>query len=312
MKATIIIPTYNVEKYIEQCINSVILQTEKDIEIILIDDCSSDSTTKIIEEYAKNDTRINLIINEKNSGPSHSRNKGLQAAKGKFIAFLDSDDWWDEERLEKMLQHVENFNADMICDDQKLINDNEEKHWGTIFKNGKVYLNKPLNFTASYFINHDLGLKPLIRREFIEQNQIRFDENLRYGEDYLLFLNCLMLGANAYLIPEAYYYYRAREGSLVTKNMDLLKQTLNTTENMLNNPFYNKDHEVKRALENRKKRIIEAIEYYSFTQPIKDGDYLQGIKSFIRSPRGAFLIIKRLPRVLNNRIIRKFKRNEAE
>ena len=95
MKVSIIIPVYNVEKYISQCLDSAINQSLKDIEIIIVDDCGSDKSMDIAKEYAKNDSRIKIIKNSQNQGPFTSRNNAVLAANGEYLVFLDSDDFLD-------------------------------------------------------------------------------------------------------------------------------------------------------------------------------------------------------------------------
>ena len=94
---SIIIPTYNTEKYIEKCIQSVLEQTYTDYEIIIVDDCSTDNSMDVVARFK--DPRIKVIKNEINRGPSYSRNRGIQLSKGDFIALLDSDDWWDSKQI---------------------------------------------------------------------------------------------------------------------------------------------------------------------------------------------------------------------
>ncbi len=94
VKVSIIIPVYNVEKYISQCLESAINQSLKDIEIIIVDDCGSDKSMDIAQEYAKNDNRIKIIKNRQNQGPFTSRNNAVLAANGEYLVFLDSDDFF--------------------------------------------------------------------------------------------------------------------------------------------------------------------------------------------------------------------------
>ena len=103
---SIIMPAYNCEKYITEAIASVINQTYQNWELIVIDDCSQDNTVNIVKRLALEDTRINLYQNERNVGVSKTRNKGLSIAKGQWIAFLDSDDCWASEKLEKQMEFI--------------------------------------------------------------------------------------------------------------------------------------------------------------------------------------------------------------
>ena len=112
-KISVIIAVYNVEKYLRQCLDSVVNQTLKDIEIICIDDGSTDNSPKILERYANKDDRIK-IITQQNQGQSVARNKGIEVAKGKYISFQDSDDVWLPQKLEKQITKAIETNADVI------------------------------------------------------------------------------------------------------------------------------------------------------------------------------------------------------
>ena len=111
---TIIVPIYNVEQYLPKCIDSIINQTYQNLEIILVDDCSTDGTYKILEDYAKKDNRIKLIRNEKNLQNAETRNVGIRVATGKYLYFIDSDDWIDSDYIENMVEAAEKSEADVV------------------------------------------------------------------------------------------------------------------------------------------------------------------------------------------------------
>lgn len=125
-KISVIIPIYNVEKYLEKCLKSVINQTYKDLEIICVDDCSPDNSNKIVQEYLKKDSRIKLIKREKNGGISAARNSGLKITTGEYIYFLDSDDWIDLDYLEKMVSAIKENNVDVVLN-TKIVKEEERK-----------------------------------------------------------------------------------------------------------------------------------------------------------------------------------------
>lgn len=112
-KVSVVIPVYNVENYLEKCINSVISQTEKDIDIVLVDDGSTDNSPNICDKFATSDSRIN-VIHKKNGGPSSARNEGIKAAKSEYIMFLDSDDYFENETIELAYSKACEVNADMV------------------------------------------------------------------------------------------------------------------------------------------------------------------------------------------------------
>ena len=113
-KISIIVPVYNVEKYLERCINSLVHQTMKEIQIILVDDGSTDKSPSICDDYAKKDKRI-LVIHKENEGQGIARNYGLARASGEYVCFLDSDDYYELDTCEKLYEILKETNADMCC-----------------------------------------------------------------------------------------------------------------------------------------------------------------------------------------------------
>ena len=132
VSVSIIIPTFNSEKYIAQAIESVLHQTFTNFEIILVDDASQDSTLRIVRSF--NDPRIKILANKQNRGVSYSRNRGIKEAQGKWIGLLDSDDWYAPQRLEKLLSAAAITNSDLVADNLFFIEDQQINCWSTLLK----------------------------------------------------------------------------------------------------------------------------------------------------------------------------------
>lgn len=113
-KVSVIIPIYNVDQYLTKCLESVINQTYKNLEIICVNDCSSDNSYTILEEYFQKDNRIKIIYREKNGGLSAARNSGLDVATGEYIYFIDSDDWIGLDYIDGMVKAIEKANTDIV------------------------------------------------------------------------------------------------------------------------------------------------------------------------------------------------------
>ena len=114
VKISVIVPVYNVEKFLHVCLNSVLNQTYPDFEIICIDDASTDSSLEILEYFFQKDSRIKIIKQDFNQGPGHSRNCGLNVAKGKYIFFLDGDDWIDFNTFEVLIKKADENDLDLL------------------------------------------------------------------------------------------------------------------------------------------------------------------------------------------------------
>ncbi|MDJ0687662.1 MAG: glycosyltransferase family 2 protein [Xenococcaceae cyanobacterium MO_188.B32] len=132
VEVSVIIPAYNTEQYIHQAIASLLSQTLENIEIIVVDDCSTDNTVRVVRSF--DDPRLRLLLNPQNLGAGGARNRALRAARGKWVAVLDSDDWYAPERLSRLVEVAEQKNADFVADDLYLIEDSSSSPWGTMIR----------------------------------------------------------------------------------------------------------------------------------------------------------------------------------
>ena len=202
---SIITPSYNSESFLSQTIESVLSQTYTDLEMIIVDDASSDNSNKIIEEYLKKDSRIKLIKLEKNSGPAVARNRAIDEAKGKYIAFLDSDDLWMPEKLSKQLSFMQKHNIVLSFTSYYHMEEESEKIIQQIHAPDKVDYNELLKkniigcFTAIYDVEK-LGKV--------------YMPDIRKRQDYALWLDILKKVPYAYGLDEILGYYRVRSNSL--------------------------------------------------------------------------------------------------
>ena len=142
-KISIIVPVYNGEDYLEKCVDSIVDQTEKNIEIILVDNGSEDRSPKICDAYAEKDNRIK-VIHQPNNGVSFARNSGIEVAKGDFIGFVDADDWIDSEMFERLIALAEQNTADVVMCDATTVYSNGKTQADTIAQLSKsTVLAKP-------------------------------------------------------------------------------------------------------------------------------------------------------------------------
>lgn len=201
---SVIIPIYNCEKWINETIESVLKQTYKELEIIVINDCSTDNSGKIIEEYQKKDSRIKILQNPINKGVADTRNYGISQAKGEYIALLDGDDIWMEEKIEKQLYIAKKKNADIVYCSYGLINEYGE--------------NLHRDFLVPEIVSLEEMLKKsviscstcFVRGEILKKNM--FDKKY-YHEDYALWLKLLKDGKTAYGDKNVLAFYRQISGS---------------------------------------------------------------------------------------------------
>ena len=206
---SVIIPAYNVEKYIEQCINSVLNQYLKNIEIIVIDDGSKDKTSDICLKISENNKNI-IYKKVQNGGCSAARNLGISMAKGKYIAFLDSDDWVDSDMYINMIEEAEKNQADIvICGFKKL--DENKNLLSTVKIPKRNNKNEYIDCTTEWFAS---PCNKIYKRDLLEKNNIRFLLNIYTGEDMFFNFISFFYSKNIISLDEPYYNYFMNQNSV--------------------------------------------------------------------------------------------------
>lgn len=222
IKFSIIIPIYNVEKYLNKCVESVLNQTYPNIEVILVDDGSTDNSGKICDEYAQKDTRIK-VIHKENGGAGSARNEGLKHANGQYISLIDGDDWISADLFEDACEALKQDPLDIFCFDYYEATEKQfvEKHtWlseGYYDKSRmekEIYPNLIRNINGKR-VPPNLCFK-IFARNLYEKFQNIVDSSIRIGEDECVCLPCVYNANNIYISHKCYYYYRQNNLS-VTK-----------------------------------------------------------------------------------------------
>ena len=304
-KVSIIIPAYNTSIYITKAVESALEQTEKNIEVIVVDDASSDNTVEVVSKIV--DKRLKILVNESNFGPSYSRNRGIKVAKGEWVALLDSDDWYEPQRLEVLLGAADVENANMISDNMHLIKDGAEFPHNTFFANQGISFNQPTRINAVNLIDLSLSItKPLIKRDFLIQHSLEFNETLKYEEDFYLFFFCLLKGARFVIVPEALYFYRTRTGSLMTKQREFYEQAYNTNRYLLEQDFTKDNPELLHSLSKRFSQIKQLRAYYR-VKPFINKKYLfAALIEALKNPIFFWALWIKLPVILKHHMPKKF------
>lgn len=219
---SIIIGVYNVENYVSRCLESLINQTFKDIEIICINDGSNDKSLDILNNYAVKDSRIK-VFSQKNKGVASARNKGLAEAKGKYVLFFDADDWVDLNLCQKVYETAELNNSDIVMFNVAFYDNKKKciirgsffniKHWQN--HTDKNTLHSFRDCMTLFYGNLSCANK-LYRKSFLDELNVKFLENTRF-EDHLFHLETLLSAKRINIIDEQLYYYRQnRKNSMMT------------------------------------------------------------------------------------------------
>ena len=207
-KVSVIIPVYNVEPYLCRCLDSLVNQTLQDIEIICINDCSSDNSLAILKEYAEKDERINIIDFEKNQGVSIARNAGIEIAKGEYIGLVDSDDYVDLDFYEKLHKKAKDTDADMVKASlkKKKVDWIKEYPYFASIKNGKYY---DVLYHCCY----------IYRVNFLKRHQINYPEGIKFSEDTFFLVKSLFYSNKIEIANNVFYHYLLREYGAATSHI---------------------------------------------------------------------------------------------
>ena len=213
-KVSVIIPVFNAEKYLKECLDSALNQTIDDIEIICIDDGSIDKSGKICDEYTEKDNRVK-VIHQKNSGAAIARNKGIEIASGEYLAFLDSDDFYEPNMLEKLYTKAIESDAEVVSCDCFNFDNLTKKNINIDGCIKKRYLSEKAIFNAKeihkYIFNYTAGYawNKLFKTSLIKDNNIKFHNDLKIFEDAPFTFLALLLANKQCVIYEKLIHHRA-------------------------------------------------------------------------------------------------------
>ena len=296
---SILLPAFNSRHLIGTAIQSVLNQTQRRFELIVINDCSTDDTAEVVERFARNDGRVKLLHAARNGGPAAARNIGFDAACGRWIALIDSDDTYVPERLARLLELADAHGAAMVSANLLLLP-----------VGGTPYLLIPPNLlghpqrlTAAEFIHRNIGdpknprlsygfMQPMIRRDFLLEHGIQYDERNRFGEDFMLYVACLRAGARWWVTPEVFYHYATRPGSLTeVQSSGDLQRIAQLEEDFLRDPAVSRDTALCKALRRHKGKIDRLYYYRAFTDAIKQGQFGEAGRLLFQSPLSSSYIL---------------------
>lgn len=225
---SVIVPVYKVEPYLFRCIDSILAQTFTNFELILVDDGSPDGCPEICDNYASQDTRIK-VLHLQNGGVSKARNAGLDAATGEYIAFCDSDDWWDRTLLSRVMEETEKKDWDWVSFRYRRVNNLggiQEVNYHTGQWNFETWDNK-IQFLCSHFLQYHSGWEiwaRLFKREIIELHGIRFCETCNnFAEDMGFCAKYLLCSNSITAIEDCLYNYYLRENSMMAESKQIVK-----------------------------------------------------------------------------------------
>lgn len=320
MEVSIIIPVYNVEKYIIDCLESVLNQSYKDIEIILIDDRGKDNSIKLIKDFLSNykgNINISIVSHNENKGLSAARNTGIANAKGNYLYFLDSDDTLPFNAIEKLIIPAKRYNSDIVMGNFNIIGAKWKyvlKSYGHLYDNKSIFIDYLKN---KWFV---MACNKLIKKSFLLDNGIEFKTNLLH-EDILFSFNVASKVNDIVCIKDYTYNYIIRNNSITTskkyknfkdllyihkKNFDIIKnrnlssKEINAVSDYLVKCVFYFNQELYKQIsisDNEKDELNNCIMEFYYTQKrlYNSVSFIEWIKSItVRQPNGIKKILFRI------------------
>lgn len=323
MKASVVIPAHNAAAYIRAAILSATSQTLTDLEVIIVDDASTDDTAKIVSEIRASDPRVHLIqqFSRKKAGlfspkedhnphagyyipkgVSASRNAAFEAARGEWIAILDADDEFAPTRLETLIAEAERRSLDAIADNLELFDFTSKEPLGHAFP--EEWLTSGDHLTLKFMLDKDtpgnhnhrpIGfIKPVFRRSALRRYKIRYAEDIRLAEDFLLYAQLVLAGGRIGLTGDALYRYAVREGSasnrvageqqLIEVNNRILEEYTSRLESATL-PFTGTVGDLRPQLNKRR----QSIRYNAFVVSAKKGILTEALSAAVKVSPAFFL-----------------------
>ncbi|MDB5418387.1 MAG: glycosyltransferase [Phenylobacterium sp.] len=288
---SVITANYNGARHLAEAIQSVLAQTLTSLELIVVDDASTDPSAALVEWAAALDPRLRLVVQPRNAGPGAARNRGIAEARGRYVAVFDSDDLMAPDRLARLVQRAEADGADMVADNL-LAFESEAPLAGRPFLPGKAFaaprwiaLADVIASSRMYSRSPGLGyLKPLIRADALRASGVRYEETLRVGEDYDLLLRLLAKGLRLRLEPACLYRYRRHSGSIShALRRDHLEAMLRA-DAAFEAEAPDLPPATRRAQAARRRSLERALAYDEIIQRLKRGHLASGLAKAVRAP----------------------------
>ena len=271
---SVIVPVYNVEKYLAKCLESIIDQTYTNLEIICINDGATDNSLQILNEYSRKDKRIKVINNE-NKGVGASRNIGLELAMGDYVSFIDSDDWVDNTLYEKCI-NVLGEKTEVVIFGAKIFN----------IKNGKIYKGQ---YSSKKFKNnfdikklfkyYPVAWNKLYKRKFLIRNNITFP-NYKTAEDQLFFVKAILQAKNIKILKEDLYFYTKYRNNTLSNRID--EKDFSNIQNCLDILKFLNLIEVDEKLKNQilTRYLLKVLSWYGKLGTLKTDETFEYLISF--------------------------------
>jgi succinoglycan biosynthesis protein ExoO len=321
MSVSVIIPAYNVEECIERAIRSALEQSLEPLEVIVVDDGSTDTTADLVSRLSTEDGRIKLLRQPTNAGPAAARNLGIGSATGKWIAILDADDAFLPDRLRTLVGAAESRKLTFAADNLTLYDMGARRNVRLGIEPARIGSCLALDrysFVRNCMMNKpgaiDFGLlMPVMRRSFLSAAGVSYPEDCRHGEDFIFYLRALIAGATFEVFPGSMYLYSQRTGSISQKRSNLSRTMVNyrlmeeQTRALVAEPAIGSDPLLASLLAARADRIralrVRREAHEQFRDTLRQKDYVAFAAQFLRNDELRRFVFRAIARGLRKRLM---------
>lgn len=310
-KVSVIIPAYNAAAFIDKAIRSALGQTMTDVEVIVVDDGSKDDTASVAGRIAETDDRLRLLRLPENRGVSSARNFALDNAEGEWVAVLDADDWYDSERLERMIEAADAASADVVMDNQTILregSDLERGHSLIPVGEGSFVLSTIAFLKAAKpgSVESYASMKPLFRHSVIKARHLRYREDMQLGEDANFLIRFLATPGECLVLRRPYYFRLLRPDSLRTSwsNTYALVR-LNAHEELLE--LYAQDPAIVSLLEQRRNAFKYSARVMTIFAPARRFEFGRAIWAGFRDLPAVPGVVTYILRLVVNKLRARFR-----
>lgn len=289
---SVIMANHNGARRLREAVDSVLDQTLGDLELIVVDDASSDASVAILEEIAARDPRLRVIAQSRNLGPGGARNRALAVARGEWISVADSDDLMAPDRLARLVARGRADRAEIVVDNLIAFPDSGDPAAGSPFLTGPEFrqarwitLAEFIDSSRMYARRPGLGyVKPLISRAALACAKVRYDERLRIGEDYDFLIRLMAQGLKLRFEPAALYFYRRHEGSISHRLNGAHLEAMLAADAAFDGDFPNLPPCVRRAQAARRRSLERALAYDRAIAAMKAHDLARAAGAALAHP----------------------------
>ena len=300
---SIILACYNASRFVEAAVVSALSQDNPSLEILVVDDGSTDYTRSRVSRMAADDSRVRLIVGAGNQGPGFARNLAIAEAQGEWVGVLDADDAFAPERLSRLLSLGRESGADIVSDNLRLVEETSGQSVGVMFPPSWISEIRQLKIVD--YIHGNIGrrgagrraygfMKPLIRRSYLDKTGISYRVS-RFSEDYILGLDLLLAGAWWVVTPEDFYLYSIRPDSLSAVCADeVLEAVLDAEHQLFQADPVQADGELSHALRLHHRSVLHALRWNQFVRHLKQRRPVSASRMLVSDPATASHLLREL------------------